>query len=119
MLREGHRQRVFENGVVRKIFRPKREEVTGQWRRLPNEELNDLYSSPNIIRVIEYRRMRWARHLARMGSRRDANRVLVGRPERQRQPRNPRRRCENIKMDAHAVGWTGLDWINLDEDRDR
>ena len=67
-LREVHRPRVFENGVVRKIFGPKRDEVTGEWNRLSNEEHNNLYFSPNIIRVIEIRRNRWARHVARMGA---------------------------------------------------
>jgi hypothetical protein len=72
---------VFENRVLRKIFGPKRYEVTGEWRRLHNEELNDLYSSPNITRVIKSRRMRWAGNVARMGERRGAYRILVGRPE--------------------------------------
>jgi hypothetical protein len=72
---------VFENRVLMRIFGPKRDEVTGEWRILHNEELNDLYSSPNIIRVIKSRRMRWAGHVARMGEGRGAYRVLVGRPE--------------------------------------
>jgi hypothetical protein len=72
---------VFENRVLRRIFGPKRDEVTGEWRRLHNEELNDLYSSPNIIRVIKSRRMRWAEHVACMGEKRGAYRSLVGRPE--------------------------------------
>jgi hypothetical protein len=79
-LRKEHRLRVFENRVLRRIFRPKRDEVTGEWRRLHNEELNDLYSSPNIIWVIKSRRIRWARHVAHMGDRRGAYMVLVGRP---------------------------------------
>jgi hypothetical protein len=77
-LREGRRLRVFENGVLRKIFGPKRDEVTREGRKLPNEELNDLYFSPNIVRVIKSRRMRWEGHVARMGDRRDVYRVLVG-----------------------------------------
>jgi hypothetical protein len=78
---EEHRLRMFENRVLRKIFGPKRDEVTRKLRRLHNEELNDLYSSPNIIRVIKTRRMRWAGHVARMGEGRGAYRILVGRPE--------------------------------------
>jgi hypothetical protein len=75
---------VFENRVVRRIFGPKRDEVTGEWRRLHNEELNDLYSSPNIIRVIKWRRMRWAGRVARMGKKTGAYRILVRRPEGRR-----------------------------------
>jgi hypothetical protein len=80
-LKEGQRLRVFENRVLRRIFGPKRDEVTGGWRRLHNEELNDLYSPPNVIRVIKSRRMRWAEHAARMGEKRGAYRIFVGRPE--------------------------------------
>ena len=80
-LREKRRLRVFENMVLKKIFGPKRGEVTGEWRKLHNEELNDLYSSPNIVRVIKSRRMRWAGHVARMGEGRGVHRVLVGKPE--------------------------------------
>jgi hypothetical protein len=80
-LREEQRLRVFENRVLRRILGPKRDEATGEWRRLRNEELDDLYSSPNIIRVIKSRRMRWAGHVARMGEGRGAYRILVGRPE--------------------------------------
>ena len=78
-MREEHRLRVFENRVLRKIFGPKRDEVTEDWRKLHNEELNDLYSSPNIVRVIKSRRMRWAGHVAHMGEMVVAYRVLVGR----------------------------------------
>jgi hypothetical protein len=98
-------------------FGPKRDEVTGEWRRLHNEELNDLYSSPNIIRVIKSRRMRWARHVARMGEGRGAYRVLVGRHEGRRPLGITRRRWEdNIKMDIQEVGWgawTGLIWLRI------
>jgi hypothetical protein len=98
--------------VLRWIFGPKRDEVTGEWRRLHNEELNDLYSSPNIIRVIKSRRMRWTGHIARMGEGRGAYRILVGRPEGRRPLGRPRRKWEDdIKMDLQEVewgAWTGL-----------
>jgi hypothetical protein len=101
---------VFENRVLRRIFGSKRDEATGEWRRLHNEELNDLYSSPNIIRVIKSRRMNLAGHVARMGEKRGAYRILVGRP---------RRRWEdNIKMDLEDMDG-GMDWIELADDRDR
>jgi hypothetical protein len=80
-LREEHRLRVFENRMLRRIFRPKRDKVTGGWRKLHNEELHGLYSSPSIVRVIKARRMRWAGHVARMGEVRGAYNILVGRPE--------------------------------------
>jgi hypothetical protein len=80
-LKEECRLRVFENRALRRIFRPRRDKVTGEWRKQNIEELNDLYASPNIIRVIKVRRMRWARHVARIGERRVAYRVLVGKPE--------------------------------------
>jgi hypothetical protein len=77
-LREEHRLRVFENRVLRKIFAPKRDEVTGRCRKLHNEELFDLYSSPSIIRIIKSRRMRWVGHVARMGEKRNAYRFIGG-----------------------------------------
>jgi hypothetical protein len=80
-LREEHKLRVLENGVLRRIFGPKRDEMTGDWRKLHNEELHNLYSSPNIIRMIKSRRMKWAGHVARMGETRNAYRILVGKPE--------------------------------------
>jgi len=99
-LREECRLRVFENRLLRRIFGSKRDEVTGDWRKLHKEELNDLYCSPNIVRVIKSRRMRWAGHVARMGERRGVYRVLVGKPEGKRPLGRPRRRWEdNIKMD--------------------
>jgi len=82
--------RVFENRVLRKVFVPKRDEVTGEWRKLHNEELRDLYSLPNIVRVVKSRRMRWAGHVARMGEGRGVHRVLVGKPEGQRPLGRPR-----------------------------
>ena len=91
-LREERKLRVFENTVLRRIFGPRRDEVTGEWRRLRNEELNDLYSSPNIVRVINSRRMRWGGRVARMGEERGAYRVLVGKPEGKRPLGRPRRR---------------------------
>jgi hypothetical protein len=95
---------VFENRVLRRIVGPKRDEVTGEWRRLHNEELNDLYSSLNIIRVIKSRRMRWAGHVARMDEGRCAYRILVGRHEGRRPLGRPRRRWDdNIKMDLQKV----------------
>jgi hypothetical protein len=105
-LRDEQRLRVFENRVLRRIFGPKRDELTGDWRRLHNEELNDLYSSPNIIRVIKSRRMRCAGHVARMVEKRGAYRILVGRPEGRRPHGRRRRRWEdNIKMVLQEVGW--------------
>jgi hypothetical protein len=99
---------VFENKVLRRIFGPKRDEVTGEWRRLHDKELYALYSSPNIIRVMKSRRLRWAGHVARMVERRGAYRALVGKPEGRRPLGRPRRRWEdNIKMDLREVGWGG------------
>jgi hypothetical protein len=92
------------------LFGPKRDEVTGEWRKLHNEELHNLYSSPSIIRVIKSWRMRWAGHAARMGDRRNAYRILVGNPEGRRPLGRPRRRwVDNTKMDLREVGWYGLD----------
>ncbi|KAJ4448760.1 hypothetical protein ANN_00151 [Periplaneta americana] len=107
-LREEQRLRVFENKVLRKIFGAKRDEVTGEWRKLHNAELHALYSSPDIIRDIKSRRLRWAGHVARMDESRDAYRVLVGRPAGKRSLGRPRRRWEdNIKMDLREVGYDG------------
>jgi hypothetical protein len=119
-LREERRLRVFENRVLRRIFRPKRDEVREEWMKLHNAELNDLYPSPNIVRVIKSRRMRWAGHLTRMWEMRGVYRVLVGKPAGKRQLGRPRRRWENnIKMDLQEVGWGSMDWIYLAENRDR
>jgi hypothetical protein len=96
---------VFENRVLRKMFESKRDEVTGEWRKLHNEELNYLYYSPSIVRVIKSRRMRWAEHVARMGEKRGVYGVLVGKPEGKRPRGRPRRTWEeNIKMDLQEVG---------------
>jgi len=98
----------------------RRDEVTVEWRRLHNEELNVLYYSPNIVRVIKWRRMRWARHVARIGEERVVYRVLVGKPEGRRPPLRPRRRwVDNIMMDLQEVGCGYMDWIGLAQDRDR
>ena len=109
---------MFENIVLR-IFGSRRDEVTGEWRRLHNEELNDLYSSPNIVQVIKSRRMRWAGHVACMGEESGVYRVLVGKPEGKRPLGRPRRRCvDNIRMDLQEVGCGCMDWIGLAQDRD-
>jgi hypothetical protein len=119
-LREEHRQRVFENRVLRRIFGPKRDEVTGEWRKLQNEEFRDFYSSPSIIRIIKSRSMIWAGHVARMGEKRNAYRLLVGKPEGKRPLGRPRRRwVDNIRMDLGEVGWGVADWIGLAQDRNR
>ena len=111
-LREERRLRVFENRVLRRIFGPKRDEVTGEWRKLHNEELRDLYSLPNIVRVVKSRRMRWAGHVARMGEGRGVYRAMVGKPEGKRPLGRPWRRWEdNIKMDLQEVGCGDMDWI--------
>jgi hypothetical protein len=118
-LREEHRLRVFENRVRRRIFGPKRVEVTGGWRTL-HEALLGLYSSPSIITVIKARRMRWAGHVARMRKVRGAYNILVGRPEGRRPLERPRHRWEdNIKMDLREIGFRDVDWINWAQDRDR
>jgi hypothetical protein len=115
-LREECRLRVFENRVLRRVFGPKRDEVTGEWRKLHNEELNDLYSLPNIVQVVKSRRMRWAGHVVRMGEDRGMHRVLVGKCPLGR----PRHRWEdNIKMDLQEVGGGCWDWMELAQDRDR
>src|SRR5215469_17456911 len=118
-LREERRLRVFENMVLRRAFGPKRDEVTGECRKLHNEELSDLYSLPNIVRVVKSRRMRWAGHVARIGEGRDVHRVLVGKPEGKTPLGRPRRRWEdNIKMDLEEVGGRG-DCMELAQNRDR
>jgi hypothetical protein len=114
-LREERRIRVFENRVLRRVFGPRMDEVTGEWRKLHNEELNDLYSLPNIVRVVKSRSMRWAGHVEERG----VHRVLVGTPEGKRPLGRPRRRWEdNIKMDVQEVGEGRGDWRELAQDRD-
>jgi hypothetical protein len=104
-LREEHRLRVFEKRVLRRIFGPKRDEVTGDWRKLHNEELQNFYSSPNIIRMIKSRRMRWAGHVARMEEKRNAYKIFMGKPERKRPLGRPRSRwVDNIKIDLREIG---------------
>ena len=101
---------MFENRVLSRIFGPKRDGVTGEWRKLHAEEFNDLYCSPNIVRVIKSSRTRWAGHVARMGDRRGLYRVLVGEPDGRRPLRRPKRRWEdNIKMGLKEVGCGGMD----------
>jgi hypothetical protein len=119
-LREEHRLRVFENRVLRRIFGPKRNQVTGEWRKLHNEELHDLYCLPSIIRIIKSRRMRWAGHVARIGEKRNAYRLLVGKPEGKRLLGRPRCRwVDTTRMDLGEVGWGDVDWIGLTQDRNR
>jgi hypothetical protein len=113
-LREEHRLRVL------RIFGPKRDEVMDEWRKLCNKELNDQYSSPNLVRVIKSRRMRWAGHVVHMGRGRGVYRVLMGKPEGKRPLGRPRHGWEdNIRLDLQEVGCGCVDWIGLAHDRDR
>jgi hypothetical protein len=119
-LKEERILRVFENRVLRRIFGPKRDEVTGERRKLHNKELRDVYSSPSIVRIIKSRRMKWAGHVARMGEKRNSCRLLVGKPEGKRPLGRPRRRwVDYIKIDLGEVGWGDVDWIGLAKDRNR
>jgi hypothetical protein len=109
---------VFENRVLRRIFGPRRDEVTGEWRKLHNKELCGSNSSPSIIRIIKSRRMKWAGHVTRIGEKRNAYRLLVGKPEGKRPLGRPRRIwVDNIKMYFGEVGWGDVDWIGLAQDR--
>jgi hypothetical protein len=109
-LGEEHRLRVFENRVLRRIFGPKKDEVTGGWGKLHNEFLHNLYLSSSIIRMIKSRRMRWAR----MKEKRNAYRILVEKPEGKILLGRPRRRCvDNIKMDLRGIEWGGMDWLSI------
>jgi hypothetical protein len=115
-LREEHRLRVFENRDLRRIFGPKRDEVTGEWRKLHNEELHNLYSSQDIIRQVKSRRMRWAGHVARIEEERKVYKVLVGKPEGRRPLGRPRRRWEDgVRMDLGEIGLGGIgfDWLRI------
>jgi hypothetical protein len=116
ILWEEYRLRVLDETVSRRISGPKRDEVMGGWRKLHNEELRDFYSSPYIFRMIKLRRIRWARHVAQMGEKRNAYRLLVG-----KRPlgRSRRRWVDNIRMDFVEVGWGDVDCIDLAQDRDR
>jgi hypothetical protein len=119
-LREERRLSVFENRVLRRIFGPTRDEVTGEEIKLHTEELRDLYYSPTIVRVIKSRRTRWAGPITHKGDRRGIYRVLAGKPEGKRPLERPRRRLENnIKMDLQEAGCGDVDWIELVKDRDR
>jgi hypothetical protein len=116
-LREEHRLRVFENSVLEKKFGPKSEE-DGSWKKLHNDELHSLYSSPNIVRVIKSWRVRWAGHVARMGEGRGVYKVSVGRSEGKRPVgRSTRRWEDNIKMDLRETGIDGANWIRLAQER--
>jgi hypothetical protein len=111
---------VFENRVLRRIFGPKRDEVTGEWRKLHNEELRNLYSSPDIIRQVKSRRMRRVGHVARTGEEIKVYKVLVGTPEGKRPLERPRRRWEDgVRMVVREIGLGDVDWIRLAQDRDR
>jgi hypothetical protein len=115
-LRQEHRLKVFENRVLWKIFGPKKEE-DGSWRKLHNDELQILYSSPNIVRVIKSRRLRWVGHVACMGEGRGVYRVLVGRPEGKRPLDRSRHKWEdNIKLVLREIGINGVNWIQLAQD---
>jgi hypothetical protein len=101
---------MFENRILRRIFGPKRDEVTGGCRKLRNEELHKLYSSENIIRMIKSRRIRWAEYVAKMEEERTAYRILVGKPGGKRPLGRPRHRwVDNSKMDFREIGWDGMD----------
>jgi hypothetical protein len=116
-VREEHKLRMFENRVLRRIFGPKRDGVTGGWRKLYNEERHKLYTSPSIIRIIK-RRVRWTGHVARMGENRNVYRLLVGKPKGKKPLGRPRRRwIDKIKMDLLEIELSVVDWIGLAQDR--
>jgi hypothetical protein len=115
-----HRLRVFENRMLRRVLGWKRDEATGDWRKLHNEELHNLHSSPNKIRMIKSRRMRLVGHVARMRAKRNGYRILVGEPEGKRSVGRRRHRwVVNMRMDLREAEWSGIDWIDLAQDRDQ
>jgi hypothetical protein len=119
-LRAEHKLRVFENRVLRRIFGPKKDGVTGGWRKLHNEGLHNVYSSPSMITIMKSRRMRWVGHVARMGERRKVYKLLVGKPEGKRQLGRPRCRwIDNIKTDLLEIGLGVVDWIRVAQERYR
>jgi hypothetical protein len=114
-----HKLRVIQNRVLRRVFGPKREEVARGWRRLHNEELHNLYTSPCLIRMIKSRRVRWVGHVARMRGMRYAYKVPVGKPDGKRPLARPRHTWDdNSRMYLREVGWEAVEWINLAQDRD-
>jgi len=114
-LREERKLRAFENMVLRRIFGTRRDEVMGEWRRMHNEELNDLYSSPNNVRVIKSRRIRCPGHVARMSEERGVYTILVGKPERRRPLGSPGHRwVDNIRLDLQEVGCGYMDWPRIE-----
>jgi hypothetical protein len=119
-LREEHRLRMFQNAMLRRIFGLKRDKVIGGWRKLHSEVLRNVYSSPGIIRMTKSRRRRWEGHVAHMGEKRNAYKILVGKSEGKRPLGRPRLRWEdNIKLDLREIGWSGVDWIDLAQVRDQ
>jgi hypothetical protein len=115
-----HKLRVFENKVLRRIFGPKWDGVMGRWKKLHNEELHNLYSSPSIIRIIKSRRMRWAGHVTPVGEKRNVYRLLVGKLEGRKPLGRPKCRwIDNIKMELLEIGLSVVDWIGLAQDRYR
>ena len=114
---EERRLKVFENSIPRRIFEPKTD-ANGEWRRLHDEELHSLYRSPNIVRVIESRRLRWAGHVARMEEGRSAVKILTGKPTGKRTLGRPRRRWEDsIRMDLEEIGINAGNWVDSAQDR--
>lgn len=117
-LADEHKLRVFENKVLRKIYGPKRDEMTGEWRRLHNEELHGLYDSPDVVKIMKSKRLRWAGHVARMREKRRLYSILVGRPDGKRPLGRPRRRWEdNIRRDLREVGVRDENWLDTAQDR--